>query len=73
MREFAKESLPGMQIREVDHRIVAFYDNEPAKLFMISEWFQLHEKTFKSIFQERVGKGMIFLWLLMELWCFAQI
>ena len=31
------------------------------------------KENFESIFQERVGKQMIFLWLLMELWCFAQI
>ena len=57
VREFAKESLPGMQIREVDHRIVAFYDNEPAKLFMISEWFQLHEEDFQINLPRESWKG----------------
>ena len=47
MREFAKESLPGMRMRVVEHWIVAFYDNEPAQLYMISGWLQIYEEDFQ--------------------------
>ena len=57
VREFAKESLPDVQMRVVDHRIVAFYDNEPAELSIISGWFQIHEEDFQIDLPRESWKG----------------
>lgn len=46
MRESVRESLGDMKVIGVDHRIVAFYDKEPAELYSISAWFPLHEEDF---------------------------
>ena len=46
VRESVRESLGDMKAIGVDHRIVAFYDKEPAELYSISAWFPLHEEDF---------------------------
>ena len=46
VRESVRESLGDMKVIGVDHRIVAFYDKEPAELYSISAWFPLHEEDF---------------------------
>ena len=72
VREFVKESLVDMEIEGTDHQIVAFYDKEPAELFVISAWFPLHKKDFQINLPSESWKANFFLWSFMELWCFAQ-
>jgi len=39
VREFVRESLDDMEIKEINCDHVAFYDNDPVELVQISDWF----------------------------------